>query len=80
MERLARFEDHRWVGDKRNQVVHDVDSCTAEAVLDELVQAEAYVCFGPDELSEARNRGYRRCDQCEGVRAAARAAAVGSGE
>jgi hypothetical protein len=68
MERLARFEDHRWVGDKRNQVVHDVDNCTSEPILDELVKAETYTCFGPDELAESRNRGYRRCNQCEGVR------------
>ena len=68
MERLARFEDHRWVGDKRNQVVHDVDHCTSEPVLDDLVKAETYICFGPDDLAEARNRGYHRCDQCEGVR------------
>lgn len=73
MERLGRFEHHRWVGDKRDQVVHDVDSCTAPEVLDELVAAETYLCFGPDTLAEARNRGYRRCDRCEGVRAAAAA-------
>jgi hypothetical protein len=71
MERLARFEHHRWVGDKRNQVVHDVDHCTAEPVLDELVKAETYLCFGPDSLAEARNRGYRLCKGCDGVREAA---------
>ncbi len=27
MERLTRFEEHRYVGDKRNQVVHDIDAC-----------------------------------------------------
>lgn len=68
MERLERFEDHRWVGDKRNQVVHDVDHCTSESILDDLVEAETYICFGPDALDEARNRGYRRCSECEGVR------------
>lgn len=71
MERLARFEHNQWVGDKRTQVVHDVDSCTDKAVLDELVEAETYLCFGPDALPEARNRGYRRCDTCQGVRDAA---------
>ena len=69
MERLGRFEHNQWVGDKRNQVVHDVDACTAPDVLDELVKAETYLCFGPDTLPEARNRGYRRCGKCEGVRA-----------
>lgn len=72
MERLARFQDKRWVGDKRNQVVHDVDNCTSAEVLDELVEAESFICFAPDALAEARNRGYRRCGACEGSRLAVR--------
>lgn len=71
MERLGRFEHNQWVGDKRNQVVHDIDACTAPDVIDDLVKAETYLCFGPDSLPEARNRGYHRCGQCEGVRTAA---------
>lgn len=61
MERPTRFEHHRWLGDKRTQVVHDLDTCTDEAVIDDLMAAETFVCFGPDTLAEARNRGYRRC-------------------
>lgn len=72
MERLARFADNRWVGDKRNQVAHDVDNCTSPEVLDELVTAETFICFGPDSLAEARNRGYHRCGRCQGARQAAR--------
>ncbi|MFZ6005461.1 MAG: hypothetical protein ACOYXM_16180 [Actinomycetota bacterium] len=64
MERPVRFEHNRWLGDKRTQIVHDVDSCTDPAIIDELMSAEAFLCFGPDELSEARNRGYRRCGCC----------------
>lgn len=64
MERPVRFEDHRWVGDKRTQVVHDVDACTDESIIDELMAAETFICFGPDTLAEARNRGYRRCGCC----------------
>jgi hypothetical protein len=64
MERPVRFEDHRWLGDKRTQVVHDVDACTDESIIDELIAAEPFVCFGPDTLAEARNRGYRRCGCC----------------
>jgi hypothetical protein len=71
MDRLGRFEHHQWVGDKRSQVVHDVDACTAPDELAELVAAETYLCFGPDTLTEARNRGYRRCDRCDGVRQSA---------
>jgi hypothetical protein len=68
MERPTRFEHHQWVSDKRNQVVHDLDACTAPDVIDELMKAEAYLGFGPDTLVEARNRNYRRCNQCEGMR------------
>jgi hypothetical protein len=68
MDRLARFEHNRFVGDKRNQVVHDIDACTAPAVIDELMAAESFVCFAPDTLPEARNRGYHLCRRCDGVR------------
>ena len=70
MERPSRFEHNQFVGDKRNQVAHDVDACDAPGVIDELMSAETYLCFGPDTLAEARNRGYRGCDACPGVRAA----------
>jgi hypothetical protein len=68
MERPTRFEHHQFVGDKRDQVVHDVDACTDAEVIGELVEAETYLCFGPDTLPEARNRGYHLCGKCEGVR------------
>lgn len=64
MERPVRFEHNRWLGDKRSQIVHDVDACQDPAIIEELMQSEAFLCFGPDELSEARNRGYRRCSCC----------------
>jgi hypothetical protein len=70
MERPGRFEEHRWLGDKRSQVVHDVDACTAPDVIEELLRSEKFLCFAPDTLPEARNRGYSRCDRCEGARLA----------
>jgi hypothetical protein len=70
MERSTRFEHNQYVGDKRNQVVHDVDACDAPSVIEELLAAETFLCFGPDTVAEARNRGYRLCRQCPGVRAA----------
>jgi hypothetical protein len=76
MERPGRFEHNQWVGDKRNQIVHDVDACTEADVIDELMTAETFICFGPDTLAEARNRGYRLCTRCDGVRAAAAASAA----
>jgi len=59
MERPGRFEHFRYVGDKRTQLVYDLDTWTDAAVIDELMAAETYICFGPDTLPEARNRGYR---------------------
>jgi hypothetical protein len=75
VDRPTRFEQHRWVGDKRTQVAHDLDACTAPELIDELMAAETYIAFGPDTLEEARNRGYRRCTRCAGVREAAAAEA-----
>lgn len=71
MERPTRFEEHRWLGDKRNQIAHDVDACDAPEVIEELMESQRYLCFGPDTLGEAVNRGYRRCRQCRGARAEA---------
>lgn len=70
MERPLRFEHHRWVGDKRSQVVHDLDHCTDPDRIADLMEARTYLCFGPDTLTEATNRGYRACHQCLGARTA----------
>jgi hypothetical protein len=61
MERPTRFEHNRYVGDKRKQVVYDLDHTdeVVEAAVAELMAAETFICFGPDTLAEARNRGYR---------------------
>ena len=58
MERPSRFEHTRFLGDKRTQLVYDLDTWTDVAVIDELVEAGVGLCFGPDTLVEARNRGY----------------------
>ena len=73
MERPTRFEHNRWVGDKRNQVVHDLDHCDEDAIT-ELMEARTYLGFGPDTLPEARNRGYHTC-RCAGALAARKAEA-----
>ena len=60
MERPKRFEHHQFLGDKRTQVVYDLDGAGVEqAVIDELMSSEQFACFGPDTLAEARNRGFR---------------------
>lgn len=58
MARPARAADHQWFGDKRSQVVHDLDRTTDACALDDLLAAETYLVFAPDTLVEARNRGY----------------------
>lgn len=59
MSRPLRFEHFQWLGDKRTQVVYDLDAVTDSTVIDELIASEQYAAFGPDTLAEARNRGYR---------------------
>jgi hypothetical protein len=60
MERPTRYEHHRFVGDKRTQVVYDLDADDVDPeIIGELMESEAYLGFGPDTLAEARNRGYR---------------------
>jgi hypothetical protein len=59
MRRPTRFEEHRWLGDKRTQVVYDVDAVRDESVIDEIVASNKAQSFAPDTLAEARNRGYR---------------------
>ena len=58
MERPTRFEHTRFLGDKRTQFVYDLDEWTDGAIIDEIVEQGVGLCFGPDTLAEARNRGY----------------------
>jgi hypothetical protein len=64
VSRPKQFEHYRYVGDKRNQRVHDLDNSTDECEIDELMQAETFLAFGPDTLVEARNRTYKPCKHC----------------
>jgi len=58
MERPSRFEHTRFLGDKRTQLVYDLDTWTDDGVIREIVEHDVGLCFGPDTLVEARNRGY----------------------
>jgi hypothetical protein len=59
MDRPTRFENSRYLGDKRSQTVYDLDAAIDPTIIEELMEAETYASFGPDTLAEARNRGYR---------------------
>jgi hypothetical protein len=39
-------------------LVYDLDEWTDEAVVNEISESGVGLCFGPDTLAEARNRGY----------------------
>jgi len=58
MQRPSRFEHFRFLGDKRTQLVYDLDEWTDENVINEIVEEGVGLGFGPDTLAEARNRGY----------------------
>jgi hypothetical protein len=59
VQRPGRFEHTRFLGDKRTQLVYDLDTWTEPNIIDDIVATNSGICFGPDTLPEARNRGYR---------------------
>ena len=67
MQRPTKFEHFRYLGDRRKQVVYDLDELEDESIITALMAAPdndglngvPYTCFSPDTLAEARNRGYR---------------------
>ena len=58
MERPIRFEHTRYLGDKRTQLVYDLDAWDDPDTINEIVDQGVGLSFGPDTLAEARNRGY----------------------
>jgi hypothetical protein len=63
MARPAHFEHYRYLGDKRTQVVYDLDLYGVDpavtADVDRVLLAESFIAISPQTLGEARNRGYR---------------------
>ncbi|HEX7166017.1 MAG TPA: hypothetical protein VF230_03455 [Acidimicrobiales bacterium] len=64
MSRPVRFEHYRYLGDKRSQVVHDLDNTGDACALDDLLASEEFLAIAPESLSEARNRGFKPCRHC----------------
>ena len=58
MHRPSRFEHSRFLGDKRTQLVYDLDAWDDPAIIDDIVATNTAQSFGPDTVAEARNRGY----------------------
>lgn len=65
MARLRRFEEHRYVGARDTMVVYDTDDVAQAEELaariegDDLLMRDLLQTFGPDEIPEARNRGFK---------------------
>jgi hypothetical protein len=63
MARPAHFEHYRYLGDKRSQVVYDLDLYGVDpavtAGVDAVLASERFIAISPQTLAEARNRGYR---------------------
>jgi len=58
MDHHPKFEHSRFIGDKRTQLVYDLDEWDDRSIIDEIVADGVGLSFGPDTLAEARNRGY----------------------
>ncbi len=58
MNRHPMFEHSRYLGDKRTQLVYDLDHWDDDATISEFVDVGVALSFAPDSLAEARNRGY----------------------
>ena len=58
MDHHPKFEESRFLGDKRTQLVYDLQSWDDDDVINEFVGLGVALSFSPDELPEARNRGY----------------------
>lgn len=59
MDHHPKFEESRFLGDKRTQLVYDIESWDDDSIVNEFVDQGVALSFGPDTLAEARNRGYR---------------------
>ena len=58
--RPTRFEHFRYLGDKRTQIVYDLDDpATPADIIDDIVKTGQGTTFGPDSIPEARNRNYK---------------------
>ena len=65
MNRLNRFEHHRYVGIRKNMKVYDCDDENQFASLNEYLKDYDFVSlnlvqsFSPDTIYEAKNRGFK---------------------
>lgn len=65
MTRLRRFEEFRFIGTRDTMTVYDTDDPEQSEQIknriekDDLLRRKLLQSFGPDTLTEARNRSFR---------------------
>jgi len=65
MARIARFEEHRYVATRDDMRVYDTDDdaqsekISDRIAADNLLDRKLLQSFGPDDIPEARNRGFK---------------------
>jgi len=65
LARIKRFESHRYVGSRDDMVVYDTDDAAQAELLAgriesaDLLGQNLVQGFAPDDLAEARNRGFK---------------------
>ena len=65
MGRIAKFENYRFLGNRKNMRVYDCDNQEEFAQIENLINDKYLIinnliqAFAPDNIHEAKNRGFK---------------------
>ena len=65
MGRIAKFENYRFLGNRKNMSVYDCDNQDEFAQIENLINDKDLItnnliqAFAPDNIHEAKNRGFK---------------------
>ena len=65
MGRIAKFENYRFLGNRKNMRVYDCDNQDESAQIENLINDKDLItnnliqAFAPDNIHEAKNRGFK---------------------
>ena len=65
MGRIAKFENYRFLGNRKNMRVYDCDNQEEFAQIENLINDKDLIinnliqAFAPDNIDEAKNRGFK---------------------
>lgn len=65
MGRIAKFENYRFLGNRKNMRVYDCDNQEEYAQIENLINDKDLIinnliqAFAPDNIHEAKNRGFK---------------------